>query len=104
MTGAASTIKNLNWQRVANLPIKDIFYYQHAWIDLLTQLYGYTVVPLITEDAQHQLTGFLPVCSINHFLVGKHLVSLPFSDYCPLWAADEATTHSLVDQAIELAH
>jgi CelD/BcsL family acetyltransferase involved in cellulose biosynthesis len=101
MTGASSN--NVDWQWSTNLPIKDVFYYQQAWIDLLTQLYGYTVVPLTTENEQHQLTGFLPVCIVQQPFLGKHLVSLPFSDYCPLWAVDEASTYSLVNQAIELA-
>jgi lipid II:glycine glycyltransferase (peptidoglycan interpeptide bridge formation enzyme) len=36
-------------------------------------------------------------------VTGRRLVSLPFSDHCPLLAADEASANDLVDQAIRLA-
>ncbi len=37
-------------------------------------------------------------------LTGRRLVSLPFSDYCPLLAKDEASANELIDQAIQLAY
>jgi CelD/BcsL family acetyltransferase involved in cellulose biosynthesis len=101
MTG--TTLSNLHWQAIEDLPTRDVFYYQPGWIDLITQLYGYKIIPLITENAQRQLTGFLPLCVVKQPLLGKHLVALPFSDYCPLGAVDEASAHHLIDQAIELA-
>jgi CelD/BcsL family acetyltransferase involved in cellulose biosynthesis len=98
-----TSLNGYHQQASAYLPVRDIFYYQPEWVNLLTRLYGYTVFPIITKNANSQLTGFLPVCVVKQPFVGKHLVALPFSDYCPLWAVDEASAHSLVDQAIELA-
>jgi FemAB-related protein (PEP-CTERM system-associated) len=82
---------------------QDSFCYSQAWFDLITKLYGYTVIPLTTTGATGQITGFLPLCSIQSPLTGRRLVALPFSDYCPLLAADDTSANDLIDQAIHLA-
>ncbi|SRR6266446_279713 len=82
---------------------KDCFYYCQAWLDLITKVYGYSVIPLTTTNRNNQLTGFLPLCFIRSPLTGRHLVSLPFSDQCPLLAVDEPSAKDLIDQAISLA-
>lgn len=82
---------------------KHIFYYHQSWLDLITELYGYTVIPLTTTDTAGMITGFLPLCSVHSPITGRRLVALPFSDHCPLLAIDDASTDALVDQAIQLA-
>lgn len=77
--------------------------YLQAWLDLITRLYGYSVASLTTTDADGNITGFLPLCSIHNPLTGRRLVALPFSDLCPLLAIDESSTSALIDQAILLA-
>ncbi len=82
---------------------KDIFYYDPRWFELISKLYGYSIIPLTTTNTEGQITGFLPLCSISSPFTGRRLVSLPFSDHCPLLAADEASANDLIDQAIHLA-
>src|SRR5438132_6678146 len=82
---------------------KDSFYYSQSWLDLITKLYGYTVIPLTTRNATGQFSGFLPLCLMQSPLTGRRLVSLPFSDYCPVVAGDEDSANELIDQAIQLA-
>jgi CelD/BcsL family acetyltransferase involved in cellulose biosynthesis len=76
------------------------FYFSPAWLDLITSLYRYTPVELTTTNEQGKLSGFLPLCYMHSPLTGRRLVSLPFSDYCPLLAEDEASANRLVDLAI----
>ena len=78
-------------------------YYRQAWLELITRLYGYSMIPLITTNTTGQITGFLPLCSIQSPLTGRRLVALPFSDYCPLLATDDGIASNLIDQAIHLA-
>lgn len=82
---------------------KEAFYYSQEWIDLVTKLYSYSLIPLTTTDKAGQITGYLPLCYMQSPLTGSRLVSLPFSDYCPLLAVDDASADDLVDQAIRLA-
>jgi FemAB-related protein (PEP-CTERM system-associated) len=78
-------------------------YHSPAWLDLLTGLYGYSVIPLVSTNASRHITGFLPLCFMQSPITGRRLVSLPFSDYCPLLAEDEHSANDLIDQAIDLA-
>jgi FemAB-related protein (PEP-CTERM system-associated) len=82
---------------------KDSLYYNQAWLELITQLYGYSLIPLITTNTTGQVTGFLPLCSMHSPLTGRRLVGLPFSDLCPLLAADDASANDLIDQAVQIA-
>jgi hypothetical protein len=79
------------------------FYYSPAWLNLLTTLYGYRIIPLLTTNQAGQTTGFLPLCLIQSPLTGRRLVALPFSDHCPLLASDEEAANALITQAVELA-
>jgi FemAB-related protein (PEP-CTERM system-associated) len=82
---------------------KEAFAYQPAWLELLSRLYGYTITTLTTTSVSGQITGLLPVCLARSPLTGKRLVSLPFSDHCPLIAEDDASAQALLEQALCLA-
>ena len=89
--------------RYVELQKHDVISYQANWFDLISKLYGYTFIPLTTHDAQGEITGFLPLCYMQSPLTGRRLVSLPFSDICPLLATDETSANTLIDQAVALA-
>jgi FemAB-related protein (PEP-CTERM system-associated) len=91
------------WSTLATTRGEGEFFYTQAWLDLIQSLYGYSVIPLTTTDQSGRLTGFLPVSLVGSPLTGRRLVSLPFSDYCPLLAADDDTATALVEQALQLA-
>lgn len=93
---------NYNWASSIEEQVKENFYYDHRWFELIRKLYGYGVVPLTTTNGQGQITGFLPLCSVSSPLTGRRLVSLPFSDHCPILAADEASANKLIDLALQL--
>src|SRR5579862_7780964 len=81
----------------------DPFYYGRSWIDLISRLYGFRLIPLTTANETGQITGYLPLYFIKSRITGRHLVSLPFSDSCQLLAIDDASANNLIDQAICLA-
>src|SRR5437667_951717 len=82
---------------------KDSLYYSQAWLDLITKLYGYSVISLTTSNTSGQASGFLPLCFMQSPLTGRRLVALPFSDVCPLLAVDDSSANDLIEQAICLA-
>ncbi len=91
------------WHALIEERAKNSFYYDQRWLDILTRFYGYRITRLTTTDADGCITGFLPLCSVNSPLTGRRLVSLPFSDQCPLLAVDEASANELIEQAVQLA-
>lgn len=99
-----STLPNRSsWDAPLEEQVKNIFYYDQRWLELLTTFYGYRIIPLTTTNAAGRITGFLPLCTVNSPLTGRRLVGLPFSDQCPLLAVDEASAAHLIEQAISLA-
>jgi len=97
------TLSDSHWSTFVKQQAERSFYYNPAWLDLIIRLYGYTVIPLTATNSTGQVTGFLPLCSVQSPLTGQRLVSLPFSDHCPLLADDEASANDLIHQAIRLA-
>ena len=82
---------------------REVFYYQPAWLNILSTLYGYSTTLLTATNKDGQITAALPLCSMHSPLTGRRLVSLPFSDQCPLLAEDEAGAQQVIDQALRLA-
>jgi FemAB-related protein (PEP-CTERM system-associated) len=80
----------------------DGFYSDARWLDLIQAVYGFAVTRLEVRGSDGVLRGQLPVCALSSPLTGRRVVSLPFSDLCNLVAADDATAHQLLDQAVEL--
>lgn len=86
----------------AQAPSSNGFYTDERWLDLIQSIYGFTVIRLEVRGSDGTLLGQLPVCALSSPLTGRRIVSLPFSDICPLVATDGATAQLLVDQAVEL--
>ncbi|HVB23702.1 MAG TPA: GNAT family N-acetyltransferase [Ktedonobacteraceae bacterium] len=93
-----------SWATTLEQQRQNVFYYHSAWLELITNLYGYTVIPLTTTNDAGEVSGYLPLCLMHSPLTGRRLVSLPFSDHCPILAESERDADNLVAQAIELAH
>src|SRR5437764_6167751 len=96
-------LPDTSWQVFLEQDGTPSFYHSQAWLDLITKLYGYSVMLLTTSNQAGQITGFLPLCSMHSPLTGRRLVSLPFSDSSPIVATDDASANDLIDQAIGLA-
>ena len=94
-----TSLSSALWHPLIEQQTKDVFCYNQSWLDLLTKLYGYTISPLTTTNASGQVTGILPLYCIQSPLTGRRFVSVPFSDHCPLLAADEASADALIDAA-----
>jgi len=91
------------WSSLIEEQAKDIFYYDPRWFELIKKLYGYRILSLTSTNAEGYITGYLPLCLVSSFFTGRRLVSLPFSDQCPLLAVDEATANDLIEKAMQLA-
>ena len=97
------TLANASLSTFIEQQAEKSLYYSQAWLDLITRLYGYSIIPITTINSAGKITGFLPLCSMQSPLTGRRLVNLPFSDLCPLLAVDEACANELIDQAVSLA-
>src|SRR5437588_7512690 len=87
---------NTSWHTFVAQHANGSFYHDPLWLDLLTKIYGYAVIPLTSTNANGEITGVLPLCFLQSPLTGRRLVSLPFSDYCSLLAVDETSANDLI--------
>lgn len=76
-----------------------LVYHTSAWIRIVCEIGGYTPRCFIAEN-DGAVVGILPAAEVRSRLTGTRLVSLPFSDECPLIADDEATAGALAAEAV----
>ena len=55
MTQTFST--NTGWATSLEQQRADVFYYHAAWLELITKLYGYTVIPFTTTNNAGVVSG-----------------------------------------------
>jgi CelD/BcsL family acetyltransferase involved in cellulose biosynthesis len=85
-------------------PTGDRFFCDERWLNLVETVYGYQVTRLEVRGSDgRSSSGYLPICALRSPLTGRRVVSLPFSDLCPMPVADTLAANQLVDQALELA-
>jgi Acetyltransferase (GNAT) domain len=53
-----------------------------AWLEALRRTYGYTPVVYTTTPPSSPLSNGVALCTINSWLTGRRMVSVPFSDHC----------------------
>jgi FemAB-related protein (PEP-CTERM system-associated) len=80
----------------------DSFFSDERWINVIQTIYRYRITGLEARGPDGTLQGYLPICALQSPLTGRRVVSLPFSDVCPLLATDAGAANQLLDQALEL--
>jgi len=57
-------------------------FHTSGWLEAVRRTYGYKPVVFTTSSPTHELRNGLLFCRVRSWLTGRHMVSLPFSDYC----------------------
>lgn len=78
------------------------FYHLSGWMRVMERTYGYRCQALYAER-NGQITGVLPLFSINNWILGNCLISSPFAVYGGIAAADAESYKALLDHAKDLA-
>ncbi len=73
-----------------------------GWLSVLEQGFGHRAYCLEAVEGSI-IRGILPLAYVSSLLFGRFLVSLPYLDYGGVTADDDATAHSLIGQAVDLA-
>jgi CelD/BcsL family acetyltransferase involved in cellulose biosynthesis len=72
---------------VSNSPEAGIFHHRD-WLSLLRAQYRYQMSALCVSDADANIVAALPVAHVRSRLTGSRMVSVPFSDLCPVASRD----------------
>ena len=57
-------------------------FHTKAWLESLRRTYGYKPIAYTTSAPNQDLDNAVVFCSVDSWLTGRRLVSLPFSDHC----------------------
>lgn len=70
------------WAEFIRRHPKASVFHTAGWLTALRHTYGYDPVAFTTSDPNSELKNSLVFCSIESWVTGRRLVSLPFSDHC----------------------
>jgi len=73
-------------------------YHTSVWIRIVSEIGRYPCLCLLHESGG-RVTGVLPLVSVESFLTGRRITTLPFSDLCFALADDAATVDALLAEA-----
>lgn len=77
-------------------------YHQIRWKNIIENTFGHKGYYLMAKD-NGTVRGLLPLFSINSFLFGRYLISLPFLDRAGVIADNPQIANLLCDKAIAMA-
>jgi CelD/BcsL family acetyltransferase involved in cellulose biosynthesis len=77
-------------------------FYHPAWLQLMTECYGYRSFVLALADATGGLSVAVPLMEVSSPLTGRRWISLPFSDYCRPLSKDESSLKDFTGQVVRL--
>jgi len=80
---------------ISGHPEATIFHHP-AWVGLLVECYGYRPLLLAVLDAAGEIVAGLPFVEVDSWLTGSRVVALPFSDFCPPLAVNDAVLDELI--------
>ena len=71
-------------------------YHHPAWIKAIARTFNHNAYYLFLENTDGSLKGLFPFITIDSFITGKRIVSLPFSTYCDPLLPEELIQESVV--------
>jgi|SRR5579862_7685399 hypothetical protein len=88
------------WAELVDRHPKASVFHTVGWLKALQRTYDYAPIAFTTSPPDSALENGLVFCSIDSWLTGRRIVSLPFSDHCePLW--DSAEDANLLIQYLQ---
>ena len=81
-------IRDSRWQEFLKRDPRASVFHTPAWLEALSQSYGYEPVVLTTCSPRRELTNGAVFCKVSSWITGRRMVSLPFSDHCELLLED----------------
>jgi len=78
-------------------------YHLIQWKDIIEKTFGHKTYYLLSEDAQSNINGILPIVNLKSMLFGNYGVSLPFFNYGGVCADDDTIRDELLNEASKIA-
>jgi CelD/BcsL family acetyltransferase involved in cellulose biosynthesis len=79
----------VEWDRFVESRAEASIFHHPAWAAALTDAYGFEPVVLTHVDGDGRIQAGARFLAVRSWLTGRRLISMPFTDYCPVLARDE---------------
>jgi CelD/BcsL family acetyltransferase involved in cellulose biosynthesis len=89
-------LQDTRWNDLVEKHPHATIFHTAKWLEALRRTYDYEPIAATTSSAGSELRNGLVLCSVNSWLTGCRLVSLPFSDHCDPLVDDEAELQALL--------
>jgi len=83
------------WDEYVHKTKQATFFHLIGWREVIKKTYGHKDLYLVAKEGK-DIQGILPLFCIEHFLLGKHLVSLPFCSYGGVAAKNDTARDALL--------
>jgi len=77
-------------------------FHTRGWLAALKRTYGYHPAVYTTDQPGEALTNGVPFCTVDSWLTGRRLVSLPFADHCEPLFDDETAFTEIVEFLVHM--
>jgi lipid II:glycine glycyltransferase (peptidoglycan interpeptide bridge formation enzyme) len=83
-------IRDPRWPEFLQRHPRASVFHTPAWLEALRRTYGYEPIGYTSSPPGQEIRNGLVFCRINSWLMGRRMVSLPFSDHCePFFSSAE---------------
>jgi len=72
------------WDDFVMSHVNGNIYHHSAWKEVIENSFGYRAIYFALANKEDRIVGGIPFFWVKSFLTGNRLVSLSFSDYCPI--------------------
>ena len=83
------------WTELASTHPRASIFHSRPWLEALRRTYGYSPSAFTTSPPGRRLRNGAVCCSVDSWISGPRLVSLPFSDHCELLVDDPSDVTTL---------
>lgn len=90
------------WPELLQGDARASIFHTRGWLQALRKTYGYQPIVLTTSSPEQPLANGLVLCSVESWVTGKRLVSLPFSDHCQLLGDVEGSFDEMISYLQQL--
>jgi CelD/BcsL family acetyltransferase involved in cellulose biosynthesis len=98
MTGVTILpIDDPRWHAFVTAHQRALPFHQPGWARLVADCYGFRPFAAAVEDGAGTISAGLPIVEVRHLLGRRRWVALPFTDYCPPLASDDAGERALAE-------
>jgi CelD/BcsL family acetyltransferase involved in cellulose biosynthesis len=91
------------WVAFAESSPQATIFHHPAWVNLLTDCYGYHPFIVAVDDVDGRIRAGVPMMELRSPLTGRRWVSLPFTDHCTPLCRDADAVGSLTDAVVQIS-